>query len=72
MTHMIVRFLGRHTEEERSPYVDMEGFDPHIVREMENEYIRLGYMEEKDKMPIPHDIEFPRGTGPTTLREPEK
>lgn len=59
MTSMIEKIFSKQPQEERSPYVDMEGFDPQVVREMEDEYIRLGYITENDRMPIPREIEFP-------------
>lgn len=59
---MLERLFGKSTsvdvpEETYSPYVYFPDFDARIVREMEDEYIRLGHMTEADRMKIPPELE---------------
>lgn len=58
MPHMLERLIPKKSnEEEYPPYVYLPDFDPVVVREMEDEYIRLGYISEEDRMKIPREIE---------------
>lgn len=58
LERLLHRNRNREAEDSYSPYVNIEGFNAGAVREMEDYYIRLGYMTEDDRMKIPEEIEF--------------